>query len=146
MRREISSHIIVIENNWHHLIGFPLEQYWVENNNRPNLCSWTSEAFYQGYYSHWLIKEDKLWLTEYFSHSNMLGHNEKLYLEDIFPNSEKPVFAEWFTGNIGIQVGKILSSSHHFGNLLEHSITFDIRKGELIDINMSDNTSTIGII
>lgn len=124
---------IIINEDEHIMYGLPLQQYWEKNNNRPSLFSFNT-SLNRGYYAKWLIETNKLYLIDFYGECILPPPRKEYSLVDLFPSAEDKVFAEWFTGDIEIPMGKQIDYSHSFiGATYEYSSTIKIEKGIVID-------------
>ena len=97
------------------------------------------------YNAKWKIKENKLYLVDFCGYKE---NREKVGIDFLYPN-QKEVFAEWFTGEICIPMGKIhdFYYSHNYlkkkEELSEKNMNFNFNEGCLISSNVVDNKKTI---
>lgn len=123
---------IIIDNNEHKMYALPLEQYWELNNNKPGFMCWNT-ALQRGYYAKWLIKKQCLYLVDFYGEYDFFKTYKEYSLQDLFPSSEK-VFADWFTGDIIIPMGKEVDYFHGgWGATYEYSTTIKILNGIVTD-------------
>ena len=124
------SDTIRINDEGHILYSFPLEQYWEKEKNRPPLLS-SNTSMYRGYYAIWLIEHNQLFLTDFYG--EFLSRKE-YSLIDLFPTSGDKIFANWFTGDLEIPIGKQVSYFHGGrGATYESSTIIKISKGRVVD-------------
>src|SRR5690349_15665089 len=102
--------IIIIDDEYI-MYEFPLEHYWSRNNNKPPLFSLTT-SLNRGYHAKWLIEYSKLFLIDFYGECVLPQPGKEYSLADLFPKSEHKVFADWFTGNITIPMGKPVNYYH----------------------------------
>ena len=116
----------------YNLYSHPLEQYWDLNNNKPQLCSSTA-GNNRAYTADWKLENDKLYLIKFWGEMfNFLSH--KIYdINDIFSNSSE-IFADWYTGQLSIGVGKKVE---HFP-IEKYDIRVDVSRGIVRDITIHD--------
>ncbi len=121
----------------------PLEQYF-DANTRPSFISLNPSMIIRGYYAHWKIENDKLFLIDFVGHQLESNWNELEYrLNDLFKDIEPPVFAKWFSRDIIIPIGENIGASIFpmFRTFLK--LGFD--KGQLItevEVSAEDLTAT----
>src|SRR5688572_22708801 len=100
------------------IYGSPLFDYWKKNNNKPRLMSFNT-GLQRGFYAGWEIAANKLYLIRFNGeHYGIRPQGkfirEKDYsLSDLFPK-QKRVFADWYTGELQIPIGKQIDYSHSF--------------------------------
>jgi len=124
---------IIINDVEHIMYGLPLEQYWQENDNRPLLFSLTS-SLGRGYIAKWLIEKKGLYLIDFYGESIFPPPPKEYSLIDLFPLAEKKIFAEWFSGDITIPMGKQVDYYHYgWGATYEYNTTIKFYNGFMID-------------
>ena len=83
-------------------------------------------ALIRGYWGHWEIKGNKLYLIDLKSFSQ---RKKDMNLETLFPGKKK-VFAEWFSGEIKIIDGKLIKHVNvGYESIFEKYIILDVKKG-----------------
>jgi hypothetical protein len=118
----------------------PLETFLGENEPRERLhirlkhgCS---TALWRGYVGLWEYRNDKLYLIDIYA----CGDKRQSIKKAIFKNSEGPILADWYTGPLFIQKGKIIKYNHSgYDRIYEKEIVANVDKGELKDIKTHDN-------
>jgi len=124
---------IIINEVEHIMYGLPLEQYWEKNNNRPSLIS-LNTGLNRGYYARWLIEKNKLYLIDFYGECVLPPPRKEYSLIDLFPSAEEKVFAEWFTGDITIPMGKKVNHFHGgWGAAYEYNTTIKFSNGLVIE-------------
>ena len=118
-------------------ISEPLRSYLESNDIK--LPS-QSSACWRGYIGHWLIEEERLYLTEIRSYRQ---HPKRIKpsLEYLFPNQTR-VFAAWFSGKIRLEEGEV---RHYFGRghyARERSRFLIFAHGILIDSEVLHHSSS----
>lgn len=124
---------IVFNNKTHRIYGFPLDQFFEKRGKLLNLQG-SNSALWRGYLANWLIEHDKLFLIDFWGEHS--GLQIEYDLSDLFPNQKK-VFAEWFTGEILINIGKPFKYS--LKNWSKRNIEYDLTI--LISEGIVTNTS-----
>jgi hypothetical protein len=77
---------------------FPLEDYWSEENPKPECLSMGSTACWRGYIATWEIRNGSLFLKS-LGKENLPSENETpIPLTNVFPNANGTVLADWFSG------------------------------------------------
>jgi len=110
------------------LIGAPLNSF-LEKRKDIEFGMFTT-AHWRGYQGHWLLKDNKLYLTQLQSANHTL--------KDIFKTDE-PVFAEWFTGTLEFGFGDY--QHDHWWGYYENYLWLNIDKGKIIDKKITKNFS-----
>jgi hypothetical protein len=124
------------------LFSTPLEEAFSEKRPRPNdvLQSW-STANWRGYIGHWSIKDDRLLLTAlYRERGERDAEGNYKFTQELIPldkvlgqGAAYPAKADWFTGTLRIQKGKLVRYVHMgFGSQHEQEIVLQIEAGRLI--------------
>lgn len=112
----------------------PLSQYLKTRNDRKFISP--STACWRGYFGHWEIKDNKLYLIALKAFIE--GYDE-VGLDYLFPGKEI-VFANWFSGEIRIPKGEILDYVHMgYASLYERDILLVIKNGTIINQYEVDN-------
>ena len=89
----------------------------------------------------WKIKDDKLYLVNLKAN---LDYKTKVGLDYLFPG-KKEVFAEWFTGEIRIPTGEMLTYVHMgYASVYEKDIFLQFENGRLINKRIVDNRESAG--
>jgi hypothetical protein len=124
---------IVINQVEHVMYGLPLEQYWEQNSNMPSLFSMQT-SLNRGYYAKWLIEHNKLFLIDFYGECILPQPTKEYSLTDLFPTTKEKIFAEWFTGEIIIPMGKQVNYFHGgWGAIYEYKTTIKVCNGLVID-------------
>lgn len=124
---------IVINNKEYIMYDLPLEQYWQQNNNKPSLFSLNS-WLNRSYYAKWLIDENKLFIINFYGECIAPPPRKEYSLFDLFPSSLEQIFAEWFTGDIKIPMGKQVDFFNGgWGGTYEYYTSIKFYKGLMID-------------
>lgn len=103
--------------------------YWLTNGK--NLHS-PHTACYRGYVGTWEIQDNKLYLVKLVGYLDLF---ETLQLNDLFPHlSEDRLFADWFTGELVLNGGKMIEYVHSgYESRYEYTILLQLVNGEVID-------------
>lgn len=91
---------IIVKKKSYQLYGLPLAQYFEKFEHNISLLGGTT-SLWRGYYAHWAIKKQKLFLINFWG-ENFLTQKE-YNLKDLFPN-QVCVFASWYTGDLEIPI------------------------------------------
>ncbi len=123
---------IIINGDEHVMYSLPLELYWEKNNNRPSLISFNT-GLNRGYYAKWLIEKNKLYLIDFYG-ENGFPLIKEYSLPDLFPLAKDKIFADWFSGDIRIPMGKQVHYSHSaWGSEYELTTTLLFQNGVIVD-------------
>ncbi len=117
------------------LFGKPLDSYWQIKGDKPAF-NFSSNPLDCGYFAQWVLENDKLFLTEF--EGELILNMGPVTFESQFPGKSLPVFADWYSGILQVQAGKLVFKSHHFGSALEYRFSLEFRKGELVGTTMHD--------
>jgi len=130
-----SGNIITIKGQEFRLYGKPLDQYWEVKGNKPAF-SFSSNPLDTGYFAHWIIEDDKLFLLEFVG--EIMFSLEPVSFESQFPGKALPLHADWYSGTLQVQTGKQISHSHHFGAALQYKFSIEFKAGAQVNITMHD--------
>jgi hypothetical protein len=119
---QIQTDLIHINSSVYKLYSHPLAKYWEVYNNKPSLFS-TRSGNTRGYAATWLILNDKLYLIEFWGETIFPKYKE-YNLNDLFPKQSQ-VFADWFTGELSVGVGKQLEDF----NVEEYEVKMQVQQG-----------------
>lgn len=112
----------------------PLSPYLKSKNIK---FTYPSTACWRGYIGNWVIKDNKLYLTELEA---TLPNYEKVGLDYLFPGQTR-VFAEWYSGEIRIPYGIMLQYVHlGYESLYRKELFLNIEKGVVIGKRKIKNT------
>lgn len=132
---------ILINGKKYAFYGSPLFDYWEKNNNKPSLISFNT-GLQRGFFAGWEIFGNKLYLISFYGEhyviqpGNGFTKQTNFSLKDLFPNQEK-VFADWFTGELKIPIGKQIDYSYSFtGAVHESNTSILIESGIVTDSGM----------
>ncbi len=107
----------------------PLEGYLKTISLPHNLVAPTT-ACWRGYYSKWAIDNNKLFLIEW---EGYILDYQKVGIEYLFPDEEF-VFANWYSGEIRIPVGEMISYFHGgYLSKYEGDRFLEFKVGELVN-------------
>lgn len=124
------------------LYGIANEPFEAFLKNRPDikfrdLCS----ACWRGYLADWEILEDKLYLIglkEFVMQNDIARYN----FNDIFPGMDK-VFAEWYTGEVKIELGETIENVRSRRPIFESEVILTIEKGIIVEEREVDNRGKV---
>lgn len=128
---------IIVNDDEHRLYCLPLSQYLEKHKRTITFFSLTT-SLYRGYYASWLIEQNKLYLTDFWGENQLM--RKEYCLTDLFPDQEK-VFANWFTGDLIIPMGKEVEYFHGGlgGWTYEYEATIQIENGLVIKTTFNDS-------
>ena len=96
----------------HWLLSEPLSQF-LKDHRRHMRFHMLGTACWRGYRGTWQVTDSKLYLTKLEGHVDVRKTVETgpvlldVTLEDVFPDSTGPVFAEWFSGGLLCVFGEL---------------------------------------
>ena len=125
------SELIIYEEDTLELLSLPLEGYLGEYEDRiekyPLLKLTCSTGLWRGYQGLWKLENGELFLVDVF----LCAKKDKSILDELF-DSEAPIKANWFTGNLFIQHGKIIKYHHSgFQRYYEEETAIEIANGKV---------------
>ncbi|SFO38534.1 hypothetical protein [Nitrosospira briensis] len=85
-------------------------------------------ALWRGYVGHWEIKESRLYLLRI---EGRLLNGEDASVSDIFPNTSRPVFADWYSGKLICSGGNEIGYLDDF-MVYEEDLVFTVRFGVIL--------------
>lgn len=121
---------LVYKNETYGISSEPLESY-LKNKELPHKLIAINTACWRGYFASWEIINNRLFLTEWSG--NIQGY-QQVDMSYLF-GDERVVYANWFTGNIYINIGDIVVY-HHFGysSIYEGQLILEFKFGKLIKV------------
>jgi hypothetical protein len=115
-----ANEILVYKNQQYSLFGSPLNEF-IKKNNNLKFREYTT-AHYRGYQGYWLLKDNALYLTK------LESNNYSIF--DLFQTNQ-PVLAEWYTGQIEFGIGKSIYTSLFDYN--ETCVVLEIKEGIIVN-------------
>ena len=113
-------------------------------DSRPELkfyAEWTS--CWRGYRGTWEITNERLYLIDLERDTSII--EDRQCIDEVFPNQNPPIFAEWFTGEIRLPTGEELLYVHMgYNSIYEKDILLQIENGNITSENEIDNRKKIG--
>ncbi len=101
---------------------FPLEDYWSDENPKPECLSMGSTACWRGYIATWEVRNGSLFLKSLNKEALPNDDEIPIPLQSVFPDADGPILADWFSGvldcNRGEKYKGILFISIHKGKVL----------------------------
>ena len=119
---------IYIDGKRNYMASEPFNSY-LESLETPPILFSPNTACWRGYYGRWKIKDNKLYITGLEAYLDAEGKTEEVGLSFFFPD-QKQVFAEWFSGELCVVVGKLVNYVHAgYGSTYEKDLIIQIEKG-----------------
>lgn len=108
----------------------PLEIYLQKNEPRdklhPFLKDGCSTALWRGYVGLWEIDNGRLLLVDIY----MCGDKKRSIKDTIFKNQNSKIFADWFSGQLFIEKGKVIKYNHMaYDRYYENEIVAEVKNG-----------------
>jgi hypothetical protein len=130
---------IIYKGDTLEMLSVPLEDF-LHNKDRaiisPFLETGCSTALWRGYVGLWMISDGKLYLIDV----NLCGRHGVSIMKKLFPDSDGPLFVDWFTGELAIQQGKLILYHHNgFDRHYEREVVVSIRSGEVESTSEFEN-------
>lgn len=127
--------ILIYDGDEYYMNTYPLFEYL---NTNSIIFENQSSSCWRGYVGKWEIKDNKLFLIDI---TGCFENDKKVLLNDLFLG-QKEVFANWFTGKLEIECGKIINYedeiSIHFP-IYEETLFIEIYFGILTNTYVSNN-------
>ena len=125
--------LIIYKGDTLQLLSLPLEDYLGEYEEReekyPFLKLMCSTALWRSYQGLWKLENNELLLVDVY----LCAGKEISILDKLF-DSEAPIKASWFTGNLFIQHGKMIKYHHTgFERYFEEETKIEIVRGNQIN-------------
>jgi len=139
---------IFIDNKEYTLACEPLSSYLYDNKVE-KLYTAVNTACYRGYWASWKVVNDKIYLKDIQSPSQIRSKKENdsdepiSAMQKLFPGQTE-VFADWVNGTLKIQSGGLLEYIHMgYESLFETNIYLKFENGILIEEKTIKNTPKI---
>ena len=118
--------LLLFEGAQHALCGTPLESFFAAQGTRPALLVECSNCW-RGYQGQWEIRNGKLFLLDV---SGELADGREFTTDALFPGSEGPIFAGWYSGRLRCPQGELLAYVHQgFESIHEQDLLIQICDG-----------------
>lgn len=106
----------------------------------PVTLSSPSTALWRGYVGEWTIEADRLYLTAITGHVSTTGGWRTADLAELFPGFPEGLFAHWYTGELRVPMGRLLTYRHAgFASVTEFDLFLRIDRGVFKDRRMVTN-------
>lgn len=114
------------------MLSEPLEIYLRNNEPRqrfhPSLENGCSTALWRGYVGLWRIQDGKLLLVDVY----VCGERTRSIKGTIFKNQDGEIYADWFTGELFIERGKMIKYNHSgYDRYYETEIVVNVSEGNI---------------
>lgn len=116
------SDTIFFDGTDYFLYGAPLES----RGDLPSFIS-SSSANLSGYRSVWAVVSQRLFLV---SLSGCIPYDNRNAFDFVFPNADGPVLADWYSGELRLQQGRVVQQGDT-DTLHEHETILTIEKGHI---------------
>lgn len=108
----------------------PLEIYLQQNEPRqrfhPSLENGCSTALSRGYVGLWRIENNRLFLVDVYA----CGDKKQSIRDKIFKEQRSEIFADWFTGDLFIEKGKVIKYNHSgYDRYYEMEVVANVNEG-----------------
>lgn len=128
-----SGELIIYQGDTLQMLSEPLESYLSSHEPRENfypfLENGCSTALWRGYIGLWTLQDGKLYLVDVYG----CGKNTISIKDKIFPGATGPVYAEWFSGHLAIQKGKMILYHHSgYDRYYEKEILISVQQGLVV--------------
>ena len=128
------------EGDWYALCSLPLEPYLASLSERPGFYA-TPTCLDRMYVGHWCIKEERLFLIGLVAHDR---EGNAITLQYLFPDTEPPIWADWFSGVLRCPMGKRLKTILiGFESVYEADLLFSINEGRLMGVEKRINVAPV---
>jgi len=77
---------------------FPFEDYWSDENPKPECLHMGSTACWRGYIATWEVRNGSLFLKSLDKESSPNKDETVIPLQNIFPDVNGPILADWYSG------------------------------------------------
>lgn len=122
----------------HWLLSEPLSQF-LKEHRRHMRFHMLGVACWRGYRGTWQVTDSKLYLTNLEGQVDVRKTVETgpvlldVTLEDVFPDSTGPVFAEWFSGGLLCVFGELQGNMRdRYGTVSRQERLFEVRNGVVV--------------
>ena len=117
----------------------PLRPWLNIRRNRKLRFASSCSGLQRGYSTHWAVVDGILFLTS-FNAKDIDGR--ELDLSSLFPEADKKVPANWYSGAISCPMGKLLRYEHWgYGSVYEFDLILWFIEGQLIEQRINRNPS-----
>lgn len=132
------------DGEWYDLETYPLEAYWKNESDRPDLeanCS----ALWRGYLATWRVRDGRLWLESVRGGVGFVeteGGNAALTFGitdltgKVFPGSTLPMQADWFSGELIAGTGEVIDHPMPYRIVCERYVVFSVSQGRIMSTDI----------
>jgi hypothetical protein len=111
------------------LVALPLSD-WLEAHPPQEPFREMHTACWRRYVATWIIESDKLYLIAVRARWE---DGRPVNIADLFPTDTWPVWADWFTGELRLQEGRMLEYRHvGFGSVYERERFIQVEHGQVL--------------
>lgn len=122
------------------LFSEPLEDFFNDEHRKPAIFPPVCSACWRGYLARWSIKRNKLFLERIEPWPGLVPQIDETrketyqrYLDEIFPGSTGPIFAEWYSGELCLVSGKELQYVHlPYASVYTNEVILKIENGKVV--------------
>ena len=126
------------EGDWYALCSLPLEPYLASLSERPGFYA-TPTCLDRMYVGHWSIEDNRLFLIGLVAHDR---EGNAITLQHLFPGTEPPIWATWFSGQLRCPMGKCLKTILiGFESVYEADLLFSINEGRVVGMDRCINAA-----
>lgn len=126
------------EGDWYSLCSLPLETYLDSLSDPPGFYA-TPTCLDRMYVGHWRIEEQRLFLIGLVAHDR---EGNAITLQHLFPGTEPPICATWFSGLLRCPMGKRLKTILiGFESVYEADLLLSIKEGRVIGVEKRINVA-----
>ncbi|HEV2731263.1 MAG TPA: hypothetical protein VGV15_14630 [Terriglobales bacterium] len=142
--------ILLLKDKKYSIYTNPLEPFLEKNPGKLPKSDVTSTSNWRGYVATWQVKSDRFVLVDVgilhaITRPGQSGFSTELLsvMSKVFPGQTE-VLAEWFTGNVIIPDGKLVSYVHMgYASTYEKYIILRVEKGIVTRVSAVDNTGFV---
>jgi hypothetical protein len=119
------------------MTGAPLSSYLTIRKNFDRYMKYSNrKCGLSGYRANWEIKNDKLFLTKLSIGCSPESRNQ-ISLDQLFPEQNQPVFADWYSGTLTVPRGELIPYLDSLRNRQE--LVMDIKAGVVVQQRIQEN-------
>lgn len=87
-------------------------------------------ALWRGFIGTWRIRDDRLYLDALSA--EWIETGEPVCVEQLFAGQKSPLVADWFTGELMVQQGRVLRNAHRAYVTYERDLIISINAGHVV--------------
>lgn len=131
---DYGNYILINKKNYFLKEGKPIDSYTKIIPKKIDIQAFSTGKGKVGYSAQWIIQDDKLYLSHF--EANDLFSND---FKELLRVNRNLFLAFWFSGNLVIQIGDVISSHFECGDILQYDFIMTFKNGILIDTTMKEN-------